>query len=191
MSHFVIEQWKEYPIQAPGKVRYAVSNYGRLKSFTDTIENGKILKGAPTEGFLFLRYVRMCNGEKKYYFHALHKMVAELFIPRKSEDQEYVLHLDYDKMNNQLYNLKWATYTEMRAHGHKSPAVKEAFKKFQENNIKRDGRKLTSTQVIRIKLKMKRQGEKFSVRKTAKEFNVSEMQIYRIKRGENWGHIQV
>jgi predicted transcriptional regulator len=38
---------------------------------------------------------------------------------------------------------------------------------------------------------MKRQGEKFSVRKTAKEFSVSEMQIYRIKWGENWGHIQV
>ena len=191
MSHFVIEQWKEYPIQEPGKVRYAVSNYGRLKSFTDAIENGKILKGAPTEGFLFLRYVRMFNGKKKYYSHALHKMVAELFIPRESEEQEYVLHLDYDKMNNQLRNLKWATYNEMRAHGLKSPAVKEAFKKFQEDNIKRDGRKLTSTQVIRIKLKMKRQGEKFSVRKTAKEFSVSEMQIYRIKRGENWGHIQV
>ena len=44
---------------------------------------------------------------------------------------------------------------------------------------------------MRIKLKMKRQGDKFSVRKTAKEFNVSEMQIYRIKWGENWGHIQV
>ena len=135
MSHFVIEQWKEYPIQVPGKVRYAVSNYGRLKSFTDKIENGKILKGAPTEGFLFLRYVRMYNGEKKYYSHAIHKMVAELFILKENEDQEYVLHLDYDKMNNQLYNLKWATYAEMRAHGHNSPAVKEAFKKFQENEI--------------------------------------------------------
>ncbi|HLO72887.1 MAG TPA: NUMOD4 domain-containing protein [Flavobacterium sp.] len=191
MSHFVIEQWKEYFIQVPGKVKYAVSNYGRLKSFTDTIENGKILKGAPTEGFLFLRYVRISNGVKKFYFHAIHKMVAELFLPKESEDQEYVLHLDYDKMNNQLYNLKWATYEEMRAHAHKSPAVKAAFKKFQEDNIKRDGRKLTSTQVMRIKLKMKRQGEKFSVRKTAKEFSVSEMQIYRIKRGENWGHIQV
>ena len=191
MNHFVIEQWREYPIEVPGKVRYAVSNYGRLKSFTDKIENGKILKGAPTEGFLFLRYVRSVNGKKSYYSHAIHKMVAELFIPRVSEDQEYVLHLDYDKMNNQLYNLKWATYNEMRAHSHKSPAVKAAFKKFQEDNIKRDGRKLTSTQVMRIKLKMKRQGEKFSVRKTAKEFNVSEMQIYRIKWGENWGHIQV
>ena len=173
MNHFVIEQWREYPIEVPGKVRYAVSNYGRLKSFTDKIENGKILKGAPTEGFLFLRYVRSVNGKKSYYSHAIHKMVAELFIPRVSEDQEYVLHLDYDKMNNQLYNLKWATYNEMRAHGHKSPAVKAAFKKFQEDNIKRDGRKLTSTQVMRKKKKKKRQDEKFSVTKTAKEFNVS------------------
>ena len=129
MSHFLIEQWKEYPIQVPGKVRYAVSTHGRLKSFTDTIQSGKILRGAPTEGFLFLRYVRISNSKKKYFSHSIHKMVAELFISKKSEDQEYVLHLDYDKMNNQLYNLKWATYKEMRAHGHKSPAVKEAFKK--------------------------------------------------------------
>uniref|UniRef100_UPI0040486072 NUMOD4 domain-containing protein n=1 Tax=Flavobacterium sp. TaxID=239 RepID=UPI0040486072 len=191
MSHFVIEKWKEYQIEIPGKVRYAVSNHGRIKSFVDTIESGRILKGAITEGFLFLRYTRQENNKKKYFHHAIHKMVAELFIPKQSDDQEYVLHLDYDKLNNQLYNLKWATYDEMRAHGHKSPAVKEAFKKFQENNIKRDGRKLTSTQVMRIKLKMKRHAEKFSVRKTAKEFNVSEMQIYRIKWGENWGHINV
>ena len=68
MNHFVIEQWREYPIEVPGKVRYAVSNYGRLKSFTDKIENGKILKGAPTEGFLFLRYVRSVNGKKKLLF---------------------------------------------------------------------------------------------------------------------------
>ena len=191
MSHFVIEQWKEYVLPNPGKVRYAFSNYGRIKSFTDKIENGKLLKGGITEGFLFLRYKRFTNNVPTYYHLAVHKVVAELFIPKDNEEQEYVLHLDYDKLNNQLYNLKWATYTEMRAHGHKSPAVKEAFKKFQENNIKRDGRKLTSTQVMRIKLKMKRQGDKFSVRKTAKEFNVSEMQIYRIKWGENWGHIQV
>ena len=191
MSHFVIEQWKEYVLPNPAKVRYAFSNYGRIKSFTDKIENGRLLKGGITEGFLFVRYKRFTNGVCKNYHLAVHKIVAELFIPKQSEDQEYVLHLDYDKLNNQLYNLKWATYNEMRAHGHKSPAVIAAFKKFQEDNIKRDGRKLTSTHVMRIKLKMKRQGEKFSVRRTAKEFGVSEMQIYRIKWGENWGHIQV
>ena len=191
MSHFVIEQWKEYVLPNPGKVRYAFSNYGRMKSFTDKIESGKILKGGKTEGFLFLRYKRQLNNKIKYYHLAVHKIVAELFIPRESEEQEFVLHLDYDKLNNQLYNLKWATYDEMRAHAFKSPNSQEAFKKFQADNIKRDGRKLTSTHVMRIKIKMKRQGEKFSVRKTAKEFGVSEMQIYRIKWGENWGHIEV
>ena len=67
MGHFVIEKWKEYPIEVPGKVRYAVSNHGRLKSFTDTIENGKLLKGALTEGFLFLRYNRIVDGKRSYY----------------------------------------------------------------------------------------------------------------------------
>ncbi len=191
MTHFSVEEWREYPLEVPGKVRYAVSNHGRLKSFDTDIKAGRILKGALTEGFLFLRYKRFTNGVAKNYHVSVHKMIAELFIPKDSDDQEYVLHLDYDKINNQLYNLKWATYAEMRAHGLKSPAVKEAFKKLQEFNIKRDGPKLTSTQVIRIKLKMKRQGDKFSVRKTAKEFNVTEMQIYRIKWGENWGHIVV
>ena len=42
-----------------------MTNNNRLKSFTDIIENGKILKkGAPTEGFYFLRYVRSVNGKK-------------------------------------------------------------------------------------------------------------------------------
>ncbi len=191
MNHFIIEQWKEYPLEKPGKVRYAISNYGRIKSFTNEISDGKILKGAVTEGFLFIRYKRQVNNAITNYHITVHKAVAELFIPKESEDQEYVLHLDYDKLNNQLYNLKWATYNEMRTHAFKSPLTQAAFKKFQQDNIKRDGRKLTSTQVMRIKLKMKRQGDKFSVRKTAKEFNVSEMQIYRIKWGENWGHIEV
>lgn len=70
-------------------------------------------------------------------------MVAELFIPKDNDEHEYVLHLDFDKVNNHISNLKWATYTEMRAHGFKSPKVIEAQKKFREFNIKRDGAKLT------------------------------------------------
>ena len=56
MNHFVIEQWREYPIEVPGKVRYAVSNYGKIKRLNYKLENGKTLKGAPTQDFLFLRY---------------------------------------------------------------------------------------------------------------------------------------
>lgn len=187
----VKEEWKEYQIEVKGKVRYAVSNHGRLKSFTDDITAGRILKGSLTEGFLFLRYKRFNNKKITNYQHSIHKMVAELFIPKDNDLQEYVLHLDYDKVNNHISNLKWATYDEMRTHGTKSPAVKAAFKKLQEYNIKRDGAKLTSTDVIRLKRKILDPNRKTRLRLIAKEFGISEKQLNRIKRGENWGHIKV
>ena len=108
-----------------------------------------------------------------------------------SENQEYVLHLDFDKINNHISNLKWATYDEMRAHGFKSPKVIEAQRKFREFNIKRDGAKLTSTDVIRLKKRILDPNRKTRLRLIAKEFGISEMQIHRIKTGENWGHIKV
>ena len=187
----VREEWKEFEIEVKGKVRYAVSNHGRLKSFVEDINEGRILKGSLTEGFLFLRYKRFNNKKITNYQHSIHKMVAKLFIPKDNDQQEYVLHLDYDKVNNHVSNLKWATYDEMRAHGTKSPAVKAAFKKLQEYNIKRDGAKLTSTDVIRLKRKILDPNRKTRLRLIAKEFGISEMQLNRIKRGENWGHIKV
>ena len=179
----VKEEWKEYEIEVKGKVRYAVSNHGRLKSFTDDITAGRILKGSLTEGFLFLRYKRFNNKKITNYQHSIHKMVAELFIPKENDEQEFVLHLDFDKVNNHISNLKWATYTEMRAHGFKSPKVIEAQKKFREFNIKRDGAKLTSTDVIRLKKRILDPNRKTRLRLIAKEFGISEMQLNRIKRG--------
>lgn len=185
------EEWKEFEVGEPRETRYAVSNYGGFKSFTNTIENCKDLKGSITEGFQYLRYKRLNNGKITYYYYAIHKVIAELFIPKTSEEQTYVLHLNYDKLDNHVNNLKWATYDEMIAHGKKSPAVIEAKKKFKEFNIKRDGAKLTSTDVIRLKRKILDPNRKTRLRLIAKEFNISEMQLHRIKTGENWGHIKV
>lgn len=187
----VKEEWKEYKIEFEGKVRYAFSNHGQLKSFTDNINEGRLLKGSITEGFLFLRYKRLQNKKIKNYHHSVHKMVAELFIKKDNDKQEYVLHLDYNKVNNHVSNLQWATYDEMRAHGTKSPFVKAAFKRLLEFNIKRDGAKLTSTDVIRLKKKILDPNRKTRLRLIAKEFGISEMQVHRIKTGENWGHIKV
>ena len=186
----VKEEWKEYEIQVEGKVKYAVSNHGRLKSFTDDISEGRILKGSLNDGFPYLRYKRTFDGKTKGFQHSIHKMIGELFLPKR-EDHTHVLHLDYNKLNNHISNLKWATYDEMIAHGKKSPAVIEAKKKFKEFNIKRDGAKLTSTDVIRLKRKILDPNRKTRLRLIAKEFGVSEMQLHRIKTGENWGHIKV
>jgi hypothetical protein len=191
MGHFITEEWKEYEIEFTGKVKYAVSNLGRIKSFTTKMNEGRLLKGSITEGFRFLGYKRQKNNVIKNYQHAVHKMVAEMFIPKTSENQTYVLHLDYDKFNNSVTNLKWATYEEMREHAKNSPNVKAAFIKLQEHNIKNDGAKLRVIDVMRLKKILLNPNRKTRYKILSKQFGVSEMQLHRIKTGENWGHIKV
>jgi DNA-binding Xre family transcriptional regulator len=53
------------------------------------------------------------------------------------------------------------------------------------------GLKLTSTQVIHIKKRLQDPKRKTRIKMLAKQFGVSEMQINRIRTGENWGHIKV
>jgi DNA invertase Pin-like site-specific DNA recombinase len=60
-----------------------------------------------------------------------------------------------------------------------------------EFNLKSDGRKLTSTKVIHLKKLLSNPDQKNRIKMLAKQFGISEMQVYRIKRGENWSHIKV
>lgn len=53
---------------------------------------------------------------------------------------------------------------------------------------KHKGMKLTSTQVMHIKLLLKRERP---LKQIAKQFDISEMQVWRIKSGENWSHIKI
>jgi hypothetical protein len=47
------------------------------------------------------------------------------------------------------------------------------------------------TKVMRIKKMLQNPNRKTRIKMIAKQFGVSEMQIFRIKSGENWGHIVV
>ena len=100
-------------------------------------------------------------------------------------------HLDYVRNNDVVKNLKWATREEMIAHSNKSPHVLAALNNLIEHNKKADGAKLTSTSVIRIKKMLQNPNRKTRIKMIAKQFGVSEMQIFRIKSGENWGHIKI
>lgn len=190
MSHFIVEQWKEYVLEVPGKVRYAVSNLGRLKSFTTNIKEGRLLKPPLNNGFPYFRYVRQENNKKTIYSHAIHKMIGELFMPKTSENQTHVIHLDYEKTNNVITNLKWVTYEEMREHGYKSPYVAEGRKRALEKYGPKN-KKLSEIDVIRLKKKLLDPNRKTRLKILARQFGVSEMQLHRIKTGENWGHIKV
>lgn len=118
----------------------------------------------------------------------VHRLVAEYFVEKPSKKHNIVGHLDFNKLNNYAYNLKWMTQEENSNHIKNSPFVikakKERFGKSMEGS---KVCKLTSTKVMLIKKKLN-QGVRMST--LAKTFKVSAMQISRIKRGENWAHIK-
>jgi hypothetical protein len=153
--------------------------------------DGNLLKGSKFDGFRAFRYSKTVNGKRISKALFIYKLVAEFFIPKTSEDQLYVLHLDYVRDNDKVENLKWATYEEKLDHHKKSPHVIKSLQKLTEHNLKADGRKLTTTRVMYLKKLLNDPNNKTRMKMLAKQFGISEMQVSRIKRGENWGHIKV
>jgi hypothetical protein len=188
---YVNEKWKEFKVHKSLKLRYAISNFGRLLSFTDKFENGRLLKGSKIDGYPIFTYKIRIKNKAKHVKLYIHKIVAEQFLKRKSEDHVFVLHIDRHRSNNSADNLKWATREEMLEHNKTSPFVLAARKKLILHNRKRDGLKLTSTKVILLKKKLADPNRKTRLKILAKQFGISEMQLYRIKSGENWGHIKI
>lgn len=189
---FYNEEFKEFHLEYATKRRYAMSNYGRLISFTEEFSDGQLLKGGMIEGYKILSYEYHLHGKtvrSRKYFHYL---VAELFIPKKRPDQEFVIHLDFSRANNQVLNLQWVNKAERLEHYKKSPAVILAKEKFVEHNrTKKKGLKLTESKVRILKKKIFDPARKTRLKIIAQQFGISEMQLYRIKSGENWGHVKV
>lgn len=119
----------------------------------------------------------------------IHRLVATYFLPPANPDQTIVGHIDYDKTNNNVHNLKWMTPEENKIHQSKNPKT-IAQKKWRKYTQKprQTGLKLNSTQVIHIKQQLKK---KKPTKQIAKQFNISEMQVWRIKSGENWAHVKI
>lgn len=185
------EEWSRFDFGNNSTLQYAVSNHGRIVSYTDKMENGRILKGSVVEGFRVIRFKKVIDGKVRNGHKFLHKLVAETFLKPQSPEHQHVVHIDHNKLNNYVSNLKWMTRQERLDHIRKSPAVIKAKAKLVEFNKARDGHKLTTTQVIRIKKKLFDPKRKTRLKLLAKQFNITEMQLYRIKTGENWGHVKV
>lgn len=115
----------------------------------------------------------------------VHKIMAELFL-ENPEQKPLVIHKDYNKTNNELKNLAWATREEMVALNRNNPKV---IKGKIKRNKNKSYAKLSEGKVRMIKRKLFDPNRKTRMRLIAKQFGISEMQVYRIKSGKNWGHI--
>ena len=181
------EEWKELKFEE-GALRknYAISNYGRIVSYTNIILEGTIIRGGTLRGYKTMP-IRPFGKSKTLY---VHKLVGENFLEKENDDQKFVIHVDFNKQNNYIENLKWTDKDEMFAHQQKNPVVLEAREK-QKGRKTVQGHKLNATQVIRLKKKILDPNRKTRLKLIAKQFGISEMQLYRIKSGENWGHVKV
>ncbi|GHA27526.1 hypothetical protein GCM10007103_06160 [Salinimicrobium marinum] len=186
IKKFRQEVWKPYHKETwQERFRYSISNYGRVISFVKN-PKGELIGGGKSQGFLTF-VANLQTGKKQACY--IHRVVAELFL-KKKEGDKFVIHKNYLKTDNRANNLAWVTKEEWTAHQQGNPQVKENKIKRKIGTIKCYS-KLTYAQATILKKKLLDPNRKTRIRVLAKQFGVSEMQLYRIKSGENWGEIKV
>ena len=107
---------------------YEVSDLGRVRSLT---RYKKILKPIPNKfGYGFVTLYK----NKKAIRKAVHRIVAETFIPNLENKRE-VNHISGVKTDNRVCNLEWNTSQENRLHAIKNNLWKHVVKKVKQYDL--------------------------------------------------------
>lgn len=154
--------------------RYAVTSYGRIISYQTEPVEGRFLSLVRVSGYP--AFSIRTKGVSKTFL--VHRLVAKYFLKQITPKHKIVIHLNHDKDDNFIQNLKWVTQEERLAHD-------LLFRRGKEIG----NYKLTADRVRMIKRKLLNGKTRLKI--IGKQFGVSDMQIHRIKTGENWGHVKV
>lgn len=133
----MIEEWKN--IKGFEK-RYQVSTKGRVRRFY-VDKNGElcyyIKKNTKDKNNGYL-HVMMIDDNGSYHAKTVHRLVAQAFIPNP-ENKPCVDHIDTEKENNCVENLRWVTHKENAGneltieHSKKHRNVIENLKTYHQN----------------------------------------------------------
>lgn len=85
---------------------YQISNLGNIYSI---LSNKLLIPGISSNGY----YTVSLKGKT----HTLHRIVAMAFI-YNTKNKKCVNHKDCNKLNNNVYNLEWVTYSENAKHAY-------------------------------------------------------------------------
>ena len=80
---------------------YEISNFGNIR-------NSKGMTRKLTLGKDGYQRIGLCKDGKKKYF-LIHRLVAIAFIPNDDVSRIFIDHIDRNKINNHISNLRWVT----------------------------------------------------------------------------------
>lgn len=114
------EEWKEITFDdgIAEHEKFKISNYGRVLNCKG--EEEVLVKVSFINGYQNLPLKQKRNGKQTSRY--VHKLVAQHFL--EQNDGIYVIHLNYDKTDNRVENLKWATKKEKENHQFSNPNFK-------------------------------------------------------------------
>jgi len=93
---------EEYKV-IDGYDNYEISNMGKVRN----IKTGLILKQQLHNGYY---YVGLCKNSRIKLFD-IHRLIASYFIPNPN-NKRCVDHIDRNKLNNEIGNLRWVSSSE-------------------------------------------------------------------------------
>ncbi len=175
------ERWKQLQPSEPTKrCDYYISDYGRIKSIEKETKLENFLKGSSLASGYRKLDIRLASGQ--HFSIYIHKFVAEKFIEKTNDEKIFVVHKDGDKKNNHWRNLEWLTRKELTQRQIKAGVYEP------ENRKRSVNTKMTESKVRLLKKRIKEGKTKKTI--LAKSFGITYMQLNRIERGENWGHVK-
>lgn len=179
------EIWKQIPyLKGHTTKNYAVSTQGRLASYTDSIDRKQILKTHLNGGYPLISV--LYDGKSKSVF--VHHAIGLVFLKKKAT-QTNIIHLDHNKQNNRLTNLKWVSKHQQIQHAKESPHVVKALARKVYTGA--TAKKLNEKKVVQLKKEIWNPERTITLKNLATKYGIAEMNLYRIKNGEMWFHVHV
>ena len=154
---------------------YQISTKGRVKSFI----SGKATLLKTSEHNRYIRVMLFKDGEPKRGL--VHRLVAEAFIPNP-ENKPQVDHIDSNKTNNCVENLRWATGSENTLYAIEAGVVKIGADK--------SGAKLTEEDVKYIRAHYIPGHTEFGQNALARKLGVTRHTICQVLDGKTWKHVK-
>lgn len=174
MEHIILEGAKrnKYQLFTNGEI----IALGRVGARGYTVKDKK-LKPCIRNGYL--SYSLNLEGKTKYYY--LHRLIAQNFIPNP-DNLPCVNHKDGDKLNNNIDNLEWCSYSQNNKHAFEHNLKQPTILKHE----KHWNAKLTEEDVEWIRQHYIKNSCEYGQGALARKFNTSRPNIYDIINYNTW-----